>query len=177
MAAIIILKVLPGINNWQVVTYAATNDNVTYYKVEGAAFPQGDVRAYANANAADLYNTAMIGDQTVSALLITAYQEAQFRAYYGAILKSILDDVTAGTLGSIVIDTVINNAIVFVNNNNARAAWLNKYRALLGIGAANLVLNPAGVATLTAAQKANLLNVIYNFAASGLGVGTAYLAL
>ncbi len=83
-----------------------------------------------------------------------------------------MDDTTNGTLGLIVIDAVINNAIVLVNSNAARSAWLNKYRALLGIGATGLILNPAGVASLTAAQKANLLNVILTFATTGISIGS-----
>lgn len=80
-ATITILKVVPGINNWQVVTYAATNDALTYCKVEGAAFPLGDVQTYADAHADELFSTAQSQGQTVLTLIITAYREAQFRLW------------------------------------------------------------------------------------------------
>ncbi len=71
MATITIMKVLPGLNNQQLVTFAATNDGNTYYKLVDGLWPAGDTQAYANANATALYQQASIEGVHISELIVT----------------------------------------------------------------------------------------------------------
>lgn len=137
------------------------SDGVNTYRlpVGGIPLPPADAQTYLNGIAADLLAQAQATGTPLPAQDVWQRQQSPLVSYYASIIKSLYDDVDNA---AVTIDQMLTNAANIVNTNSVQAAKFSAYRTRMGLG--------GSIATMTTAQKQNLLALGLEWAAAGLAI-------